>query len=235
MQSADPVVGEHPDSRLYRPARALPDVRRDDSASATSWRSWRSRSTAAYLYLNFPLPDAIRALRVLRRAVHHRADRLRLAPDSQHDNVPRDSARTARRDLRDAGGRPEEFAASGSRSAGAFCFSPARFTLVARSRGRRDGRRVAARDGRRVYGMAGRVVHAVLRIDSGSDGRTGRARSRAARPRRAEYAETGAASEPARTETSLLRTEVPFGPFLALAAGVFALFQPQTQHWYLAH
>jgi leader peptidase (prepilin peptidase)/N-methyltransferase len=37
------------------------------------------------------------------------------------------------------------------------------------------------------------------------------------------------------TETSVLRTEVPFGPFLALAAGVFALFQPQITHWYLGH
>jgi len=37
------------------------------------------------------------------------------------------------------------------------------------------------------------------------------------------------------TETSLLRTEVPFGPFLALAAGVFALFQPQIKRWYLGH
>jgi len=37
------------------------------------------------------------------------------------------------------------------------------------------------------------------------------------------------------TETSVLRTEVPFGPFLALAAGVFALFQPQIRRWYLGH
>jgi leader peptidase (prepilin peptidase)/N-methyltransferase len=37
------------------------------------------------------------------------------------------------------------------------------------------------------------------------------------------------------TETSVLRTEVPFGPFLALAAGVFALFQPQIKRWYLGH
>jgi leader peptidase (prepilin peptidase)/N-methyltransferase len=44
----------------------------------------------------------------------------------------------------------------------------------------------------------------------------------------------GAAGE-GETETSLLRTEVPFGPFLALAAGVFALFQPQIKRWYLGH
>ena len=37
------------------------------------------------------------------------------------------------------------------------------------------------------------------------------------------------------TETSVLRTEVPFGPFLALAAGVFTLFQPQIKRWYLGH
>jgi leader peptidase (prepilin peptidase) / N-methyltransferase len=30
----------------------------------------------------------------------------------------------------------------------------------------------------------------------------------------------------------LLQTEVPFGPFLALAAGVFALFQPALVEWY---
>lgn len=35
------------------------------------------------------------------------------------------------------------------------------------------------------------------------------------------------------SEASVLRTEVPFGPFLALAAGIFALFQPQLTHWYL--
>jgi len=37
------------------------------------------------------------------------------------------------------------------------------------------------------------------------------------------------------SEASVLRTEVPFGPFLALAAGVFALFQPQIKRWYLGH
>jgi len=29
-----------------------------------------------------------------------------------------------------------------------------------------------------------------------------------------------------------LQTEVPFGPFLALAAGTFALFQPLLAEWY---
>jgi leader peptidase (prepilin peptidase) / N-methyltransferase len=33
---------------------------------------------------------------------------------------------------------------------------------------------------------------------------------------------------------SLLRMEVPFGPFLALAAAFFALFQPQLNNWYLS-
>jgi leader peptidase (prepilin peptidase) / N-methyltransferase len=35
-------------------------------------------------------------------------------------------------------------------------------------------------------------------------------------------------------EPSLLRMEVPFGPFLALAAAIYALFQPQLVHWYLS-
>jgi leader peptidase (prepilin peptidase)/N-methyltransferase len=41
-------------------------------------------------------------------------------------------------------------------------------------------------------------------------------------------------SEPQEQDSSILRTEVPFGPFLALAAGTFALFQPALIHWYLA-
>jgi leader peptidase (prepilin peptidase)/N-methyltransferase len=36
------------------------------------------------------------------------------------------------------------------------------------------------------------------------------------------------------SEPSLLRTEVPFGPFLALAAGIYTLFQLQLIHWYLS-
>ena len=35
------------------------------------------------------------------------------------------------------------------------------------------------------------------------------------------------------TDVSILRTEVPFGPFLSLAAGFYALFQPQLMRWYL--
>jgi leader peptidase (prepilin peptidase)/N-methyltransferase len=32
---------------------------------------------------------------------------------------------------------------------------------------------------------------------------------------------------------SILLTAIPFGPFLALAAAIFALFQPQLSDWYL--
>jgi leader peptidase (prepilin peptidase)/N-methyltransferase len=35
-------------------------------------------------------------------------------------------------------------------------------------------------------------------------------------------------------EPSLMRTEIPFGPFLALAAAIYALFQPQLTYWYLS-
>ena len=42
------------------------------------------------------------------------------------------------------------------------------------------------------------------------------------------------ASDPEEADVSILRTEVPFGPYLALAAGVFALFQPQLAHWYFS-
>jgi leader peptidase (prepilin peptidase) / N-methyltransferase len=35
-------------------------------------------------------------------------------------------------------------------------------------------------------------------------------------------------------DVTLMRTEVPFGPFLALAAAFYALFQPQLLHWYLS-
>lgn len=42
------------------------------------------------------------------------------------------------------------------------------------------------------------------------------------------------ATEPEQADVSILATEVPFGPFLALAAGIFTLFQPQLTHWYLS-
>jgi leader peptidase (prepilin peptidase)/N-methyltransferase len=41
------------------------------------------------------------------------------------------------------------------------------------------------------------------------------------------------AADLAEADVSILRTEIPFGPFLALAAGIFALFQPQLIDWYL--
>jgi leader peptidase (prepilin peptidase)/N-methyltransferase len=41
------------------------------------------------------------------------------------------------------------------------------------------------------------------------------------------------ATDPEEADVSILKTEVPFGPYLALAAGFFTLFQPQLTHWYL--
>jgi len=35
-------------------------------------------------------------------------------------------------------------------------------------------------------------------------------------------------------EVSIFQTTVPFGPFLSLAAGLYALFQPELTHWYLS-
>jgi leader peptidase (prepilin peptidase)/N-methyltransferase len=35
-------------------------------------------------------------------------------------------------------------------------------------------------------------------------------------------------------EPSLMGTEVPFGPFLAMAGAIYAFFQPQLTHWYLS-
>lgn len=36
-------------------------------------------------------------------------------------------------------------------------------------------------------------------------------------------------------DAPLMRTAVPFGPFLALAAAIYTLFQPQLLDWYLGH
>jgi leader peptidase (prepilin peptidase) / N-methyltransferase len=46
----------------------------------------------------------------------------------------------------------------------------------------------------------------------------------------------GTASEPPdqAPQRSLMSTEIPFGPFLALAAAIYALFQPQLYHWYFS-
>jgi leader peptidase (prepilin peptidase)/N-methyltransferase len=45
---------------------------------------------------------------------------------------------------------------------------------------------------------------------------------------------TGAGTDAVVEDVSILRTAVPFGPFLAFAAAVFALFQPQLLNWYFA-
>ena len=41
------------------------------------------------------------------------------------------------------------------------------------------------------------------------------------------------AADQVEADASIMQTTVPFGPFLAVAAGVFALFQPQLTRWYL--
>jgi len=48
-----------------------------------------------------------------------------------------------------------------------------------------------------------------------------------------EAAPALAEPEASEADVSLLRTEIPFGPFLALAAAIFAIFQPQLLRWYL--
>jgi leader peptidase (prepilin peptidase)/N-methyltransferase len=46
-------------------------------------------------------------------------------------------------------------------------------------------------------------------------------------------AETTVDSSSAHAPPPFLQTQIPFGPFLALAAGIFALFQPALAEWYL--
>ncbi len=46
-------------------------------------------------------------------------------------------------------------------------------------------------------------------------------------------AEVPGAAASTESDVSILQTEVPFGPFLALAAGTYALFQPALTRWYL--
>jgi len=46
-------------------------------------------------------------------------------------------------------------------------------------------------------------------------------------------AEMTANASTAQGAPHFLQTEIPFGPFLALAAGIFALFQPALTEWYL--
>jgi len=46
-------------------------------------------------------------------------------------------------------------------------------------------------------------------------------------------AETTVDTSSAQAPRPFLQTQIPFGPFLALAAGIFALFQPALAEWYL--
>ena len=98
--------------------------------------------------------------------------------------------------------------------------------LAAQSRGRRNGRRVAARNGGCVRGTAGRGAFTLF-VGSilGSVG--GLVSALSGEAPAAPVAENAAGA--GETETYVLRTEVPFGPFLALAAGVFALFSTADQ------
>ena len=47
-------------------------------------------------------------------------------------------------------------------------------------------------------------------------------------------AEVTAGTAEAEGAPRFLQTEIPFGPFLALAAGIFALFQPALAYWYVS-
>lgn len=44
----------------------------------------------------------------------------------------------------------------------------------------------------------------------------------------------GRETEQAEQNPPILQTAIPFGPFLAFAAAVFTLFEPQLRHWYLS-
>lgn len=59
-------------------------------------------------------------------------------------------------------------------------------------------------------------------------------RSKAPQEEETGEASVGGGAADARRADALLLTEVPFGPFLSLAAGIYALFQPQILGWYLA-
>jgi leader peptidase (prepilin peptidase) / N-methyltransferase len=48
-----------------------------------------------------------------------------------------------------------------------------------------------------------------------------------------DIAEMAATTTAAQTAPPFLQTQIPFGPFLALAAGIFALFQPTLINWYV--
>ena len=187
---------------------------------------------AAYLYLHFPLPDAFArfvfcaALFIVALIDYD----WRLIPNII--TFPGIPIGLAGGDLHDSRGRSQAIAARYCPRMGISISHRRSLFPAAQSRRRRHGRRMAAWNGRRFHGMAGRGIHAFHRLDFGIDRRDHLLRSRAPLPRRRWRKMRPVRGE---TETSVLRTEVPFGPFLALAAGVFALFQPQIKRWYLGH
>ena len=75
VQPADSVMGEYPDSRVSRTARAMPDVRRADSLPLFPRRT-RARRRRRLALPAFPSPRCVRALRIVRRALYRRPDRL---------------------------------------------------------------------------------------------------------------------------------------------------------------
>ena len=231
VQSPDSMVGEHSDSRVPRPARAMPDVRRDDSLPPLP-RGAVARSRRRLPLSALPAARCVRALRVLRRALHRRADRLRLAADSEHHNLSRNSDRIAGRDVYDPGGWTEALA---DRHRGRMGIPvPHRRSLFLAAQSRRAWAWATCGcsewSAHSPDGQARPSRFSSARFwDRSADFSRRCSGARAAPPVVEDAAGTG------ETETSVLRTEVPFGPFLALAAGVFALFQPQITHWYLGH
>ena len=183
-----------------------------------------------------PLPELsvagrVRALRVLRRALHRRPDRLRLAIDSEHHNFSGHSDGTAGRDLHDSGSRARAIA-DRHRVGWGFLFLTGEVYFWLRSRegvGMGDVWLLGMVGA--FMGWPGAVFTLFVGSILGSVGGLVSALSGGAPA--APVAENAAGA--GETETSVLRTEVPFGPFLALAAGVFALFQPQIKRWYLGH
>ena len=186
---------------------------------------------AAYLYLALPARRCVRAVRLVRRALHRRPDRLRLAPDSQYHHVP---------------GIPIGLLAAtfmipevglkrsllGIAVGWGFLFLTGEVYFWLRNR---EG--VGMGDVW-LLGMVGAFTGwqgAAFTLFVGSIlGSVGGVLAAVSGGAPAPPVVEGAAGT-GETETSVLRTEVPFGPFLALAAGVFALFQPQITRWYLGH
>lgn len=44
----------------------------------------------------------------------------------------------------------------------------------------------------------------------------------------------GATGDAVEADVPILKTAIPFGPFLSFAAGIYTLFQPQLTHWYFS-